>query len=228
MKSRKVIQLMIASVILTGIAFIVSADEKKTESEGAVVETESVVTETEQSITETVNNDADSEVIFTETDETSYSEVLEETECSDVISTETVVSEETEPAVTELTGEAEESCEEFCEESTEASEESQTTDKYPFEDFEYWEAESEIYLLADYDVKKVPDPDSEILVSLPAGTVISYVGFNPDSPWVQVEVEGERGYINSSVFQFVGGEATDTVCSDEEMEECTASLLGWN
>lgn len=100
--------------------------------------------------------------------------------------------------------------------------------KYDYESAPYFENRCVQYLMTDYDIRLLPDPNAEILVSLPAGSSVQVIAMSSFSPWLQVEVEGQIGYVNIMVLN-TEKEALDSnelaILDDTETEELWQEII---
>lgn len=113
--------------------------------------------------------------------------------------------------------------------STEASEVTEETTEvvginlYDYESCSYTPASYSEYLACEYDVRADADPNAAVLVTLSQGTEVTVIGFNEHTPWLQVQVDGEVGYITMTSLTFdASGNAE--VISDEEAEAMWADF----
>ena len=231
MKKEKVIVTILSSVILVGIVGVIFANADDD------VPTEDIVPEESVLISETVDVSAvssDEEVVPSDTEITSDETVadveepiLSETEV--LVSTDETVLDETEASETEIS-------EEVVTDNTEASvteetviETTEVINLYPYEDCMYLENIATCYLIVDYDIKLSPDPNAEILCTLPAGTEINQTGIALDSPWIKVDIDGTEAYINIMAVSFDANNlSSQDYMSDAEVEELWLGINGWS
>ena len=231
MKKEKVIVTILSSVILVGIVGVIFANADDD------VPTEDIVPEESVLISETVDVSAvssDEEVVPSDTEITSDETVadveepiLSETEV--LVSTDETVLDETEASETEIS-------EEVVTDNTEASvteetviETTEVINLYPYEDCMYLENIATCYLVVDYDIKLSPDPNAEILCTLPAGTAINQTGIALDSPWIKVDIDGTEAYINIMAVSFDANNlSSQDYMSDAEIEELWLGINGWS
>lgn len=231
MKKEKVIVTILSSVILVGIVGVIFANADDD------VPTEDIVPEESVLISETVDVSAvssDEEVVPSDTEMTSDETVadveeliLSETEV--LVSTDEIVLDATEASETEIS-------EEVVTDNTEASvteetvvETTEVINLYPYEDCMYLENIATCYLVVDYDIKLSPDPNAEILCTLPAGTEINQTGIALDSPWIKVDIDGTEAYINIMAVSFDASNlSSQDYMSDTEVEELWLGINGWS
>ncbi len=231
MKKEKLIVTILSSVVLVGIVGMVFAnadDETPTED---IVPTESVL------VTETADMESvpsEEEIVLSEESEPSDTLIeLQESETDIDVSEseESVILESSEDTVLETV--------EILESETEVSEEviteetvieaTEAVNLYPYEDCMYLENLTTCYLVVDYDVKLSPDPNAEILCTLPAGTAINQTGIALDSPWIKVDIDGTEAYINIMAVSFDANNlSSQDYMSDMEAEELWLGINGWN
>ena len=232
MKKEKVIVTILSSVILVGIVGVIFANADDD------VPTEDIISEESVLISETVDVSAvpsDAEVIFSESEEvvpsdteiTSDETVLSETEA--LVSTDETVLDETEASETEISeAVVTDNLEESVTEET-VIETTEVINLYPYEDCMYLENIATCYLVVDYDIKLSPDPNAEILCTLPAGTEINQTGIALDSPWIKVDIDGTEAYINIMAVSFDANNlSSQDYMSDAEVEELWLGINGWS
>ena len=108
------------------------------------------------------------------------------------------------------------------------TEQVQVSNLYDYESSQYFNSRCEMYLMCDYDVKVSPDPESDVLCSLPAGSKITVVGMSGSSPWLQISVNEQIGYINIMVLNsdLNALDSPDLVIlSDTETEDLWQELI---
>lgn len=239
MKKEKVIVTILSSVILVGIVGVIFANADDDVPSEDIVPEESVL------ISETVDVSAvpsDEEVIFSESEEVVPSDteitsdetvadveepILSETEV--LVSTDETVLDATEASETEISEEVvTDNLEESVTEET-VVETTEVINLYPYEDCMYLENIATCYLVVDYDIKLSPDPNAEILCTLPAGTEINQTGIALDSPWIKVDIDGTEAYINIMAVSFDANNlSSQDYMSDAEVEELWLGINGWS
>lgn len=240
MSSKNVMSIVLSALIFLGVAVLSDAQE--------CTEDDTQINETEISEINDVSEDYEPEKMDLEhnitVDEYDYDAIVSDPmiEENDVLydvfsdietKTEEPIQSETETIIEDEFAESdiiEETEITNCDEVPEITKKSAVTpeNKYDYESAPYFENRCVQYLMTDYDIRLLPDPDAEILVSLPAGSSVLVIAMSSFSPWLQVEVEGQIGYVNIMVLN-TEKEALDsnelTILDDTQTEDLWQEII---
>lgn len=209
MKRKKFVAVFLATALFLSISAFASADQLNAEVEDGDVVVEETSETDEAEVTEETAVETD-EVTVEEsesvTEETTIDELSDETtETSESLDVGSYA--EVEPASTDVM--VEETVAEVVEENL-----------YDFESAGYGDTIAcTEYLACDYDVRTEADPNADVLVTLSQGTAVTVIGFSEDTPWIQVEIDGQIGYVNMTCLTFDANYIPEDMLTDEEAEE---------